>query len=107
MVSGTLLLVNTNSVAGLTSPVVSQSSVSVSSLSGSVRGGNTVKLKGNFGVPTRVSFGGKAAKIIGKPSTGIVTVVTPAHSHGPVDIKITTNKGIVIAQKAFIYNQYG
>jgi glucose/arabinose dehydrogenase len=69
---------------------------SLSPLSGSVRGGETVVLNGAGFLPdTVVTFGGVAATTVGiLDSTATrLLVVTPAHAAGPVDVVATNPDG--------------
>ena len=70
---------------------------------GSVAGGESVTLSGtNLSGTTAVSFGGDAAAITAVTPTS-VTVTTPAHAAGVVDVVVTTPGGSGTATDAYTY----
>ncbi len=74
----------------LAPPVISSASPS----SGPTGGGTTVTLTGTgFTGATSVTFGGVAGRSVSVASATSLTVVTPAHAGGPVDVVVTTPKG--------------
>ena len=79
---------------------------SVSPNSGSAGGGTTVTITGtHLGGTTAVTFGGTPATGLSVLNDGAVTVVSPAHSVGTVDVRLTTPQGTtpVVAADLFAY----
>ncbi len=71
--------------------------------SGTIAGGMTVTISGtNLSGATSVTFGGVAATITGNTATSI-TVTTPPHAAGLVDVVVTTPGGTATLQAAYIY----
>lgn len=70
---------------------------------GPVEGGQTVTITGSYlsGV-TAVTFGGVAATIVGATATS-VTVRTPAHAIGVVDVVVTTSIGSATLAGGYTY----
>lgn len=66
-------------------------------------GGTSVVIDGtNLGSASSVTFGGAAASINGNTSTSI-TVTTPAHAAGAVDVVVTTPGGTATSTGGFTY----
>ncbi|WP_207385227.1 IPT/TIG domain-containing protein, partial [Legionella brunensis] len=75
----------------------------VSLSKGNIYGDSTVVITGkNFTELTRVSFGGAAAKIVAQNKTEL-TVITPSHEAGVVDVVVATEKGSTTAKGVFTY----
>lgn len=93
---------NTASIA--TNVVVTAPAIGgVSPFSGPTAGGQAVTITGaNLDGATAVSFGGAAATISSKASTAI-TVTTPPHAAGAVDVVVTTAGGSATASGAYTY----
>lgn len=67
---------------------------SVSPTHGSTAGGETITIEGtNLGTPTGVSFGGTAGTAVTEVSATKLTVKSPAHAAGEVDVTVTTAGG--------------
>ncbi|MFT3809277.1 MAG: putative Ig domain-containing protein [Micropepsaceae bacterium] len=76
---------------------------SVAPTSGTTAGGQTVTIFGtNFQNVTGVTFGGAAASFSPVNAT-TVTVTTPAHAAGPVDVVVTTPGGAATLTNAYTY----
>jgi hypothetical protein len=78
---------------------------SVQPTRGRMSGGDTVTITGtNFGATntTSVTFGGFTAVVNGANATTI-TVTTPSHAAGTVDVTVTAPTGIVTKTAAFTY----
>ena len=66
----------------------------VSPAGGSVAGGTPVTISGNgFTGATAVTFGGAAGTTLVVVSANTITVTSPAHAAGTVDVVVTTPKG--------------
>ncbi|HEV8433394.1 MAG TPA: IPT/TIG domain-containing protein [Thermoanaerobaculia bacterium] len=79
--------------------------VSVQPTRGRTSGGDTVTITGtNFGATntTSVTFGGFTAIVNGANATTI-TVTTPSHAAGTVDVTVTAPTGIITKTAAFTY----
>jgi hypothetical protein len=77
---------------------------SVNPTSGSPAGGTSVVLTGsNFTGATVVTLGGAAATSFIVDSATQITVVTPAHAAGAVDVVVTTSNGSATAVDGFTY----
>ena len=72
--------------------------------SGAKAGGTAVTITGaNLGSATAVTFGGSAAMIT--KNTGVsITVTTPKHAAGKVDVTVTTSGGTATATGAYTYS---
>ncbi len=82
----------TDSAGGVTSPTI----VGVSPSSGPVAGGTSVTLTGtNFATPgaVTVTFGGTPGTSVAVASATSLTVTTPAHAAGVVDVVVTNPNG--------------
>ncbi len=76
---------------------------SVSPNTGSTAGGTSVWLMGtNFTGVTSVTFGGTSATVTANTGTSL-TVTTPAHATGAVDVVVTTPGGSVTGSGGFTY----
>ena len=76
---------------------------SVSPAAGPTAGGTVVTINGsNLGGATTVTFGGASASIVTDTPTQI-TVTTPAHAAGLVDVVVTTPGGSATATNAYTY----
>ncbi|GEM_PF-1150544 len=76
----------------------------VNPASGSPAGGTSVVLTGsNFTGATVVTLGGAAATSFIVDSATQITVVTPAHAAGAVDVVVTTSNGSATAVDGFTY----
>jgi len=76
----------------------------VNPASGSPAGGTSVVLTGsNFTGATAVTLGGAAATSFIVDSATQITVVTPAHAAGAVDVVVTTSNGSATAVGGFTY----
>lgn len=85
--------------ATTTTPVV----YSISSQTGPIAGGTSVTLTGlNLGTATAVTFGGTNATIASQTSTTL-TVTSPAHAAGAVDIVVTNPNGSGTSTDGFRY----
>ncbi|MBT0768317.1 IPT/TIG domain-containing protein [Kineosporia sp. J2-2] len=77
---------------------------SVAPVSGAVAGGDTVVVTGTqFYDVTGVTFGGAAATGVTRDSATQLTVTTPAHAAGAVDVEVTTASGGTSAPASFTY----
>ncbi len=77
---------------------------SLSPTSGSAAGGQTVVLTGtNMTGATAVTFGGTAATLVGTATATSVTVTTPAHGVGAVDVAVTTPNGTATRTGGYTY----
>lgn len=89
------------------SPAAAPAAPTVSSLSpatGFMTGGSTITLTGSgFTGATAVSFGGTAATNVVVVNDTTLTVTSPVHSAGTVDISVTTPAGSTTAAGAFSY----
>jgi hypothetical protein len=66
----------------------------ISSTTGPQAGGTSVTIKGdNFNQVAKVNFGGAAAAIVGTISTASISVTTPAHAPGAVDVEVINPDG--------------
>ncbi|WP_197034863.1 Ig-like domain repeat protein [Herbaspirillum sp. RV1423] len=82
-----------------TSPAIA----SLSPAGGPALGGTRVVISGaNLGGASAVSFGGVAAKIVAN-AVNAITVTTPAHAAGAIDVVITTANGTVTGSGVFVY----
>lgn len=71
---------------------------------GSTAGNTTVTLSGsNLAGATDVTFAGVSGAIVGTPTATSITVTTPAHAAGAVDVVVFTPNGPVTASNAFTY----
>lgn len=73
---------------------------------GTIAGGTAVTITGkNFALTgtTSVAFGGVAGANVRVVNDTTITVITPAHAMGPVDVTVTTGNQSVTATKAFTY----
>ena len=76
----------------------------VSPNSGTTAGGTSVTISGaNFTGVSAVTFGGNAAAVTASTATSL-TVTSPAHAVGAVDVVVTTPGGVVTGTNAFTYN---
>ena len=107
--SGTVDVVVTTSTPGvrtltgayryLASPIIG----SIAPNSGSTSGGQSVTINGtNLSNATSVTIGGSPAPITGNTSTSI-TVTTPAHAAGAVNVVVTTPGGTVTSTNGYTY----
>lgn len=70
---------------------------------GSTAGNQQVTISGtNLANPTSVTFGGTAATVTNSTATSI-TISTPPHAAGAVNVVVTTNGGTVTANNAYTY----
>lgn len=98
---------NSATTSGLLTVTVASITPAIASLSpssGSPLGGTSVVITGtNLTTASEVRFGGSPAKIT---AVGInsVTVTTPAHAAGAVDVVITTSHGAYTGGSAFTYS---
>jgi len=70
---------------------------------GRIAGGDTVLIRGrDLGITRSVTFGGSPATILSTAETRL-TVLTPPHSAGIVDVVVTTSTGTDTAEDAFTY----
>lgn len=77
---------------------------SVFPASGSASGGQVVTITGtNLAGATAVDFGGAAGTAITPISASALTVTTPAHAPGPVDVRVTTPNGQSVTSAADVY----
>jgi IPT/TIG domain/Carboxypeptidase regulatory-like domain len=77
--------------------------------SGPTTGGTRVTITGTDLVHvTSVTFGGTAAALVGGSTTSL-TVISPAHAAGAVDVRVTTEYGTspVVAADIYTYNWLG
>lgn len=87
-------------VSGIAAPTITNLSTS----SGSVDGGDNVYILGNnLSNASRVTFGGESATILSNTDTQI-SVNTPGHASGTVDVAVTTPGGTATDPNAFTYN---
>lgn len=94
--TGTGTIVNDD---GATAPSI----LSVGPAEGPTTGGQSVTLTGtNLQGATSVTFGGVAGTITASTATSI-TVITPAHAAGPVDIVITAAGGTTTSPNAYTF----
>lgn len=85
--------------AAVTTPVI----YSVSDATGPVTGGESVTLTGiNMATASGVTFGGTSATITAQTAT-TVTVTTPAHASGAVDIVVTNPDGTGTSSGGYRY----
>ena len=71
---------------------------------GSTLGGESVTINGsNLGGASSVTFGGTAAQIDFNTGSSI-TVTTPSHAAGSVDVMVTATAGVTTLQNGFTYN---
>ncbi len=77
---------------------------SLSTATGSTAGGTTVTIAGtHLGATTSVTFGGAAATGLTLTSTTSITLTTPAHAVGTVDVMVITPFGSATDANAFTY----
>jgi len=79
---------------------------SVSPAGGATQGGQTVTLTGSNFVPgqTRVGFGGAEGTGVAVSGSGSLTVNSPPHATGSVDVVVTTPGGSATAAAAYTYS---
>ena len=84
-----------------TTPTFAVSGISPSS--GTASGGTAVKITGTGFLPgATVTFGGIAGTNVAVPDSGTITVTTPSHAAGTVNVVVTNS----IAQSATLTNAY-
>ena len=77
---------------------------SVTPATGLIGGGTVVTIKGlNLGDVTGVTFGGTAGTALVKKNRQELTVTTPAHAAGAVDVVVTDPQGATTKTGAFTY----
>lgn len=77
---------------------------SISPLTGVAAGGTVVTIKGtNLDGATVVNFGGNAGTAMTVVDTHTITVTTPAHAVGVVDVVITDDSGTITQTGGFTY----
>lgn len=77
---------------------------SLSATSGSISGGTSVTITGtNLSGVSGITFGGTAGTSISSNTSTSVTVVTPAHTAGAVDVVLTATGGSVTSASAYTY----
>ena len=75
----------------------------VSPYQGRIEGGDTVVIRGRYLAVTQlVLFGGVPAQIVDVEETRL-TVITPPHLPGAVDVQLTTSTGTDVGQGAYTY----
>ena len=98
---------NADATAAAITVTVSQPPPTVSSYGpnyGSISGGTTVTITGsNLTGATGVTFGGTAGTDLTVDSDTQITIITPAHPAGAVDITISTPGGQTILTDSFTY----
>ncbi len=78
--------------------------LAISPPTGPTAGGQTVTISGqNFIGATAVSIGGSAAAIVGVPTATTITVTTPPHTTGLVDVVVTTPGGTLTGTSIYRY----
>ncbi len=93
-------------VAGSVAPIIN----SITPNKGTIDGGNTVTIKGQFlkdanNVNGVFTFDGLTATLVSLDPTGTTAVVTtPAHALGAVDVKAITSAGSATTIKGFTYS---
>src|SRR5439155_1483593 len=76
---------------------------SISPNGGPLAGGQSVTISGtNLGNATSVAFGGTAGTITANSATSI-SVTTPAHAAGAVDVVVTTSGGAATSTNGYTY----
>ena len=85
-------------------PAPAPTITSISPVTGSAAGGNTLTITGtDFTGATAVTIGGVAASSFNVVNSTTITAVTPAHAAGAASVEVTTATGTNVANSLFTY----